>query len=55
MRNFEPVISLTHEQAEDGTYRAVMTVSGLLSERQAQAALDHMQRLFCGDEMEPDQ
>lgn len=49
----EPVASLGYEQAEDGTYRATLTVSGLTSERQAQVAVAHMQRLFCGAEQEP--
>ena len=47
-----PVVSLGYHQSEDGTYRAVMTVSGLATEQQASAALDHMQKLFCGEQME---
>ncbi|MFD1839099.1 Lar family restriction alleviation protein [Paracidovorax cattleyae] len=43
-----PVISLVWDKAQDGSYFAQMTVSGLASEQQAQAAVDHMQRLFCG-------
>lgn len=53
-KSLEPIISLVHEKTEDGTYRAIMIVSGLQSEQQAQAALDHMCRLFCGDEMQVD-
>ena len=48
----EPVVTLGYHQSEDGTYRAVMTVSGLATEQRASAALDHMQKLFCGNEME---
>lgn len=44
----EPVISLLWDRAEDGTYFAEMRVSGLKSERHVGAALEHMQRLFCG-------
>ncbi|ABM32262.1 hypothetical protein QRO11_15560 [Paracidovorax citrulli] len=48
-----PVVSLVWGEAKDGTYFAQMTVSGLTSEDQARAAMDHMQRLFCGAEQEP--
>ena len=48
----EPVVSLVHNKSPDGTYFAQMTVSGFRTEAQAGAALDHMQRLFCGAEME---
>ncbi|CAM4133767.1 SPOR domain-containing protein [Kerstersia similis] len=44
-----PICSLSYEQSEDGTWRAALIVSGLASERAARAAMDHMQRLFCGD------
>ena len=49
----EPVVTLVWDKSDDGTYKAVMTVSGLQSEQQAQAAVAHMQRLFCGQEQEP--
>jgi hypothetical protein len=49
----DPVASLGYEQADDGTFRATLTVSGLRTERQAQVAVAHMQRLFCGEEQEP--
>ncbi len=49
----EPVVTLVWDKSDDGTYRAVMTVSGLQTEQQAQAAVAHMQRLFCGQEQEP--
>ncbi len=49
----EPIVSLVHEQAPDGTYVARLVVSGLQTERAALAALDHMERLFCGAEVLP--
>lgn len=48
----EPIITLVWDESEDGTFKAIMTVSGLQSEQQARAAVAHMQRLFCGQEME---
>ena len=48
-----PVVTLRWEKDAHGKYTAVMTVSGLASEQQAQAAVAHMQRLFCGQEQEP--
>ena len=48
----EPVATLGYEQAADGTFSATLTVSGLVTEQQAQAAVAHMQRLFCAEEME---
>ena len=51
--HLEPVVSLVFNKMDDGTYTATMTLSGLPSEQVAQAALDHMQQLFCGQEMEP--
>lgn len=49
----EPMASLKWDAAGDGTFYAQLTVSGLRSERQAQAAVAHLQRLFCGQEQEP--
>lgn len=49
----EPIVTLSWDKSEDGTYKAIMTVSGLQSEQQAQAAVAYMQRLFCGQEQEP--
>ena len=48
----EPVASLKWDGSADGTYFAQLTVSGLRSEQQAQAAVAHMRRLFCGQEQE---
>jgi len=53
IQRLDPVISLMWDSAPDGTYMARMTVSGLLSEGQAQAAMEHMRRLFCGQEQAP--
>lgn len=48
----EPVASLKWDADGEGTFYAQLTVSGLQSEQQAQAAVAHMQRLFCGQEQE---
>ena len=48
----EPIISTVYDKQPDGTYRATMQVSGLATEAQAQAAIEHMWRLFCGEEIE---
>ncbi|GEM_PF-2572192 len=48
----QPIISLGYDKAPDGTYTATMTVSGLETEALAVAALDHMERLFCGAEVQ---
>lgn len=49
---FQPIIGLVHTKSDDGTYTATMTVSGLQTEEQAVAALDHMEHLFCGAEVQ---
>ena len=51
----EPVVTLVYEKSGDGTYKATMTVSGLQTKNQAQAACELMQRLFCGQSQEPNQ
>ena len=43
-------VSLFTEQKPDGTWCAHMLVSGLPSESMADAAIAHMQNLFCGQE-----
>lgn len=48
----DPIISLSYDRGDDGTYTARMTVSGLSSESMAKAAVEHMQRLFCGENVE---
>lgn len=50
--NLEPIVTLVWNKSDDGTYKAVMTVCGLQTEKQAQAAIAHMQRLFCAHEQE---
>lgn len=52
LEHAEYLASLWYEMRDDGTYQAHMAVSGLITEEQAIAALDHMQRLFCGPEQE---
>ncbi|GDY37745.1 hypothetical protein [Acidovorax sp. NB1] len=52
-KHIEPVVSLKWDVEADGTFIAQMTVSGLRTEQQAKAAVEHMQRLFCGQEQEP--
>ncbi len=51
MDNTMATISLRHVRYEDGSYGVEMTVTGLASEQQAEAAMQHMQRLFCADEI----
>lgn len=46
-----PTISMRPVRYEDGTYGVELTVTGLASEQQAEAAMQHMQRLFCGHEI----
>lgn len=45
-------ISIGVDREADGTFTTKMLVTGLPSFAQAQAAADHMQRLFCGEEIE---
>ena len=40
-----------HPNRDDGSYGVALTVTGLTSEQQAEAAMVHMQRLFCGAEI----
>lgn len=51
-KTHEPVISLSYDKTDDGTYTARMIVSGLSNESIAKAAVEHMQRLFCGPSVE---
>ncbi len=48
-----PTISIGVDKSEDGTFTAQMIVTGLETFAQANAAAEHMQRLFCGDEIDP--
>lgn len=47
----EPIITTVYDKQPDGTYRATMHVSGLATEALAQAAIEHMWHLFCGEEI----
>jgi len=46
-------ISLGVDRESDGTFTAKMHVTGLPSFAQANAAVDHMQTLFCASEITP--
>lgn len=46
-----PTISMQSVQHEDGSWGVNLYVTGLQSEKHADAALDHMARLFCGAEI----
>ena len=46
-----PTISMRQVRYEDGSYGVELTVTGLFNEQQAEAAMAHMQRLFCGAEV----
>lgn len=48
----QPIITLVYDKADDGTWFARLTVSGLPHEQMAYMALDHMQKLFCGQAIE---
>lgn len=45
-------ISIKVDAEKDGTFTTHMMVSGLTSFAMANAASDHMQRLFCGEKIE---
>ena len=45
--------TLRTERMPDGSWVAHMLVTGLPNERTADAAVAHMQRLFCGEEIQP--
>lgn len=47
-----PTFSMQPVRFEDGTWGVAVQVTGLISEQQAQAAMRHMQTLFCGAEIE---
>ena len=49
----EPTITLGYDKAPDGTFKATLTVHSLATEALAQAAVRHLDRLFCGDEIQP--
>lgn len=45
-------ISMRPVRYEDGSYGVDVNVTGLKSEQQAELAMQHMQRLFCGQEIQ---
>lgn len=48
----EPMISMRIIPAEDGTFTVELDVTGLKDEAQAEAAMLHMQNLFCGEQFQ---
>lgn len=52
MNTTEPTISIRVAAEEDGTFTTHMMMSGLPSFAMANAASEHMQRLFCGGEIQ---
>lgn len=47
-----PTFSMMPIQLENGSWGVSVQISGLESEQQAQAAMQHMQDLFCSSEIE---
>ena len=43
-----PTFSMQPVKYEDGSWGVSVQVTGLTSEQQAEAAMQHMQKLFCG-------
>lgn len=48
----EPTISIGVFKEEDGTFTTKLFVTGFTSDVQALAVADHMQRMFCGEEIQ---
>ena len=48
----KPTISMRAVHYEDGSYGVALEVTGLASKQQAESAIAHMQRLFCGQEIQ---
>lgn len=46
-----PTITMRPVSYDDGTHGVELVVTGLASEQQALAAMQHMQRMFCGGEI----
>ena len=46
-----PTFTLRTVCYDDASYGVELTITGLASEQQAKAAVVHMERLFCGQEM----
>lgn len=51
-KDLRPVVTIRYDKAEDGTYTATMTISGMKNEGQAEYALQMMEAVFCGKQME---
>lgn len=51
MDNMNATISMRPVRYEDGSYGVELTVTGLANEQQAEAAMQHMERLFCAEEI----
>jgi len=49
-QDIRPTISLSKVQHDDGSFGVELIVSGLTSEAQANAAMDHLERTLCGPE-----
>ena len=47
-----PTISVGIDKEQDGTFTTQLWVTGLGSFAEAQAAAEHLQRLFCGEEID---
>jgi len=48
-----PSFTMNWVRFEDGSYGVDLKLHGLATQRQAEAAMEHMQRLFCGPEIKP--
>lgn len=46
-----PTFSMQPVSYPDGSWGVSVQVTGLASKQQAEAAMAHMERLFCGDEI----
>ena len=46
-----PTFSMQPVKYEDGSWGVSVQVTGLVSEQQAEAAMQHMQKMFCGAEI----
>jgi len=46
-----PTISMQSVEYPDGSFGVQLVLSGLANIDQANAAMNHMQNLFCGEEM----
>ena len=49
----EPTITTVYNKAPDGTFSATLTIHNLATEQLAIGAVLHLERLFCGEEIDP--